>query len=203
MSDSQVWKYAEYLGVDLKLYPELYELMESGLKCPLPDGWQLVRDGATEQHFFVNSATQQQQADHPMDDIFRERAKRRMSELGPRNGSMPRTAPTYMSPPGSPLGLSQQRLAPVPIGNLFRSTGPWTKAKRFRYYVYLFLVCLTVQLIVALGVYRLSFFDIVDRNASTTEEPAADDAAAPTPAAKQAPAKAVEEVKPAEEEGWF
>jgi hypothetical protein len=47
---TQVYKYAEYLGVNLQQYPELYPLMESGLKAPLPAGWEIVQEGNA--HYF-------------------------------------------------------------------------------------------------------------------------------------------------------
>jgi hypothetical protein len=76
---SKVHLYAEFLGIDLKKHPYLYDLMEEGLRCPLPEGWKLRTLEPDEDgnpcHDFFHEASGKVSNAHPMDEVFFERAR--------------------------------------------------------------------------------------------------------------------------------
>src|SRR3989338_10908268 len=78
-SASKVYLYAEFLGIDLKRYPFLYDLMEEGLRCPLPEGWKIRKleneEDGNPCHDFVHEASGKVSNAHPMDEVFLTRAE--------------------------------------------------------------------------------------------------------------------------------
>jgi hypothetical protein len=147
---SQVFKYAEYLGFDLNKYPELYGLMEQGLRAPLPAGWDIVTEGNS--HYFLNNVSGVRQKDHPADDTFRQAARRQIADLGLRSPSPPRTAssPLYSDAPSQP----RQRSTPsnTPLNNV-SSSGETIKAAR--YVCIGFLIAVLLHASVAMVVFKM------------------------------------------------
>ena len=66
--DLQVRAYAQYIHLDIDVFPQLRWIAQQGLHCPLPDGWTLERIAGN--HFFKNSNTGEQQESHPMDTLY-------------------------------------------------------------------------------------------------------------------------------------
>lgn len=171
---NQVQRYAEYIGVDLQAYPELYGLMEQGLKCPVPSNWTVVKE-ASGRHIFVNNETGERSQDHPMDAHFRAQARQRMLELGHRSptGSQRAHSPgTHSFGPGAYV---------VPQGRV-------SKWKVYRYFAFLFFLtvfvhfvvtCLMVKFQTGLGRWAASGFSL-GGNATPVAAPAAPAAPAPS-----------------------
>jgi hypothetical protein len=78
-SPEKVRLYASFIGVDLDRHPYLYDLMEEGLRCPLPAGWVIRHlepdDDGSACHEFFHEETGRTSNAHPMDDVFVERAR--------------------------------------------------------------------------------------------------------------------------------
>lgn len=94
---SKVHLYAEFLGIDLKKHTYLYDLMEEGLRCPLPEGWKLRtlepdEDGNACHDFYHKESGKVSNA-HPMDEVFYDRArsviKKHEAAVAARRGNSP------------------------------------------------------------------------------------------------------------------
>lgn len=131
----QVHKYAEYIGVDLATYPELFNLMEEGLKAPLPPEWEIVREG--QHHVFVNSVTGERTNDHPSDDYFRRAAQRRIQELGVRTRA------------GGSISPLRNR------GGTVMEASKASRSKAARFAVYLFLLSVVLHFVISSTVFRV------------------------------------------------
>ena len=203
MANPQVHKYAEYLGFSLQVYPELYPLMEQGLKAPLPAGWEIVQEGSV--HYFVNNVSGQRQKDHPADETFRLAARRQIQDLGARSPSQGNgNAFSPMRNRDGSMLASQGNYGearPSPSyeytangSNAVSHRGDASRTPRFVFY--LFALSFLMHLLLSAAVFKLymvegmpSLFSIF-----ASSEPA--------PAAKAAP---VQHAPPAaeEEDSWF
>lgn len=219
---AQVQKYAEYLGVNLQQYPELYSLMEAGLKAPLPAGWEIVQDGTS--HYFVNNVSGQRQKDHPADDMYRQAARRQIQELGSRSPVASQVTPLRSrganhldlqnagglgSPStSSPPNLSQARAS----GQQPQQQQPLSRRSQqlrtVRFVLYAFVIAALLHYALTAAIFKVywsegmpSLFDWVPTG--MTGDDAAAVAKQEAEAKQAAEAAAAAAAAPEEEEGWF
>jgi hypothetical protein len=116
--------YAEWIGIDPEREPELMWIADKGLHAPVPRDWVLKKDPQGNL-FYVNTATNQVQKDHPADAQYRrlaeeERAKRGGTSTGFGSGggggggggggaAPPPAAPASAYPPPPPPPPSAQQ----------------------------------------------------------------------------------------------
>lgn len=171
-SASKVHLYAEFLGVDLKKHSYLYDLMEEGLRCPLPQGWKIRKlendEDGNAVHEFFHEPSGKISHSHPMDEVFLERAqavirKHEAVVAAKRRGDLPTSSPAAalvndsMSDNDGDDSIMNKNKNNK---NRFRSSyrKPSSPAsKRFRYFLYCALFATVIHFVVYQGVYKFIF----------------------------------------------
>ncbi|KAG2393967.1 hypothetical protein C9374_003731 [Naegleria lovaniensis] len=72
-TEEDVLKYAEFLGIDPQLEPELLDIAREGIKAPLPDGWRPCQSDG--QLYYFNFHTGESIWDHPLDAYYKQKVK--------------------------------------------------------------------------------------------------------------------------------
>jgi len=70
ISGQRVFFYAQYLGVDLNVHPDLKWLVDAALSAPLPGDW--VKDRRGEQVFYHNTRTKVSTWAHPLEQVHKD-----------------------------------------------------------------------------------------------------------------------------------
>ncbi|KAF0982534.1 hypothetical protein FDP41_011464 [Naegleria fowleri] len=72
-TEEDVLKYAEFLGIDPQLEPELLDIAREGIKAPLPEGWRPCQSDG--QLYYFNFHTGESIWDHPLDAYYKQKVK--------------------------------------------------------------------------------------------------------------------------------
>ena len=70
-SESEVFEYAKWLGMDLEKDVDLFWVAREGLMAPLPKNWKPCKTKDTEDIYYFNFATGESTWDHPCDGYYK------------------------------------------------------------------------------------------------------------------------------------
>eukprot|EP00045_Choanoeca_perplexa_P000213 m.13375 g.13375 ORF g.13375 m.13375 type:complete len:984 (-) comp10149_c0_seq1:71-3022(-) len=104
-SEEEIKEYYECLDMDWEKDQDLRWIAIKALKAPLPEGWKPCEDTSTSDIYYFNFKTGESVWDHPMDDHFREVAKKEKAKKANANTAVPGALNTR---PKTSFGLSNE-----------------------------------------------------------------------------------------------